>query len=65
MPSHNILERVIILHESIHELQKKTLDGVIINLDIEKAYDKLKLSFLQQAMCMKGFSPSWCAWIQK
>ena len=65
MPGRNILEGVIILHESIHELQKKMLDGVIIKLDFEKAYDKVKWSFLQQAMRMKGFSPSWCAWIQK
>jgi hypothetical protein len=42
MPGHNILEGVIILHESIHELQRKKLDGVIIKLDFEKAYDKVK-----------------------
>jgi hypothetical protein len=65
MPGRNILEGVIILHESIHELQRKNLDGVIIKLDFEKAYDKVKWSFLQQSMGMKGFSPSWCAWIQK
>jgi hypothetical protein len=65
MHGRNILEGVIIIHESIHELQKKMLDGVIIKLDFEKAYDKVKWSFLQQAMRMKGFSPSWCAWIQK
>ena len=65
MSGRNILEGVIILHESIHELQRKKLDGVIIKLDFEKAYDKVKWNFLQQAMRMKGFSSSWCAWIQK
>jgi hypothetical protein len=64
MPDRNILEGVIILHKSIHELQRKKLDGVILKLDFEKAYDKVKWKFLQQAMHMKGFSPSWCAWIQ-
>jgi hypothetical protein len=42
MPGRNILEGVIILHESIHELQRKKLDGVILKLDFEKAYDKVK-----------------------
>jgi hypothetical protein len=30
MPGRNILEGVIILHESIQELQRKKLDGVIL-----------------------------------
>jgi hypothetical protein len=29
--------------------------GVIIKLDFEKAYDEVKLSFLQQTLRMKGF----------
>jgi hypothetical protein len=65
MLGRNILEGVIMLHESIHELQMKKLDGVILELDFEEAYDKVKWNFLQQALCMKGFSPLWCAWIQK
>jgi hypothetical protein len=63
MRGRNILEGVIILHESIHELQRKKLDEIILMLDFEKAYDKVNWKFLQQAMHIKGFSPSWCAWI--
>jgi hypothetical protein len=44
--------------------RRKKLGGVIIKLDFEKAYDKVKWSFLLQATRMKGFSPSLCAWIQ-
>ena len=40
------------------------MNGIILKLYFEKAYNKVKLSFLQQAMCMKGFSPKWYAWIQ-
>jgi hypothetical protein len=64
MPGRNILEGVIMLHETIHELQRKKLNGLILKLDFEKAYDKVNWSFLQQALRMKGFSPKWCAWIQ-
>ena len=47
IPGRNILEGVVILHETIHELHKKKLDGVIFKIDFEKAYDKVKWSFLQ------------------
>jgi hypothetical protein len=33
--------------------------GVILKLDFKKAYDKVKWSFLQQTLIMKGFSDEW------
>jgi hypothetical protein len=38
----NIMERFIILHETIHELHQKKKGGVILKLDFKKAYDKVK-----------------------
>ena len=49
MPGRHILEGVVILHETIHELHRKKLDGVLLKIDFEKAYDKVNWSFLQQA----------------
>jgi hypothetical protein len=63
MPGRNITEGVVILHETIHELHTKKSNGVIFKIDFEKAYDKVKWSFLQQTLRMKGFSPKWCRWI--
>jgi hypothetical protein len=37
----NIMDGAIILHETMHELHRKKLDGVILKLDFEKAYDKV------------------------
>jgi hypothetical protein len=54
----------VILHETIHELQRKKMDGVLLKLDFEKAYDKVKWSFLQQTLRIKGFDPKWCDWIK-
>ncbi|WVZ96532.1 hypothetical protein U9M48_042161 [Paspalum notatum var. saurae] len=65
MPGRNIMEGVIILHKTIHELQSKKLNGVILKIDFEKAYDKVNWSFLQQTLRMKGFCQQWCLWIKK
>jgi len=46
MPGRNIMEGVVILHETIHQLHTKKRDGVIFKIDFEKTYDKVKWSFL-------------------
>jgi hypothetical protein len=42
MQGRNIMERVVILHETIHVLHNKKRNGVIFKIDFEKAYDKVK-----------------------
>ena len=64
MRGRNILEGVVILHETIHELHRKNQNGVIIKIDFEKAYDKVRWDFLLQTLQMKGFSPKWIGWIK-
>jgi len=64
MPGRYILEGVVILHETLHELHKNKMNGVILKLDFEKAYDKVKWSFLQQTLKMKGFPEKWSSWIE-
>jgi hypothetical protein len=58
-----ILDGVVTLHETVHELHSKKLNEVILKLDFEKAYDKVKWSFLQQTLRMKGFSDEYHALI--
>jgi hypothetical protein len=45
--SRNILEEVVMFHETIHELHKKKMNGVILKIDFKKAYDKVNWKFLQ------------------
>jgi hypothetical protein len=46
MQGRNILDGVVVLHEAIHELHSKKMNGVILKLYFEKAYDKVSgLSF--------------------
>ena len=41
LPGRNIMEGVVVLHETIHEMHRKKQDGVIFKIDSEKAYDKI------------------------
>jgi hypothetical protein len=41
------------------------LNGVMLKIDFQKAYDKVKWSFLQQTLGMKDFSNEWRALINK
>jgi hypothetical protein len=54
MQGRNILDGFAILHETVHELHTKKLNGVILKIDFEKAYDKVKWSFLQQTLRLSG-----------
>jgi hypothetical protein len=40
IPGRYIMEGVVTLHETIHDMHRK--NGVILKLDFEKAYDKVK-----------------------
>jgi hypothetical protein len=63
MPGRSIIKGAVILHETICELHRKKMNGVVLKLDFEKTYDKINWFFLQQTLRMKGFSEMWCQWI--
>jgi hypothetical protein len=63
MPDRYILEGVVVLQKTVHELHRKKMYGVLRKIDFEKAYDKAKWPFLQDAMCINGFDLKRCEWI--
>jgi hypothetical protein len=42
LPERNIMEGVIVLHETIHEMHRKKHNSLILKIDFEKAYNKIK-----------------------
>jgi hypothetical protein len=41
IPGRNIMEGVVVLHEMIHEIYRKKMNGVILKIDFKKVYDKV------------------------
>jgi hypothetical protein len=60
----NILEGVVILHETLHEVRRKKGKGIILKLDFDKAYDKVQWSFLMEVMEREKIPAKWRRWIQ-
>jgi hypothetical protein len=65
MQGRNILHGLAILHKTVHELHSKKLNGVILKIDFDKAYEKVKWSFLQQTLRMNAFFDEWRALIHR
>jgi hypothetical protein len=55
IPSRNILEGVVMLHETMHGLKRKKKKWVILKLNFEKAYDKVQWDFLVEVLERKKF----------
>lgn len=61
----NILEGVVVLHEVLHELHRSKARSLIMKIDFEKAYDRVRWEFLEQVMEGKGFPPKWINWVMQ
>jgi hypothetical protein len=50
MPGRHILEGVVLLHETIHELHRRKLDGVLLKIDFQKDMIKLNGIFFSKPL---------------
>jgi hypothetical protein len=51
----NILEGVVTLHEILHEFKRSGRQGVLLKIDFEKAYEKVKWGGLRKSWREKVF----------
>jgi hypothetical protein len=60
----NIMEGVVVLYEVLHELKWSKKKGLVLKIDIEKSYDRVRWTFLEQVMIEKGFPKEWISWVK-
>ena len=55
----HIKDEIILVHEMIHSIKSKKIQGMMVKLDIAKAYDKINWKFIQSMLTSFGFSAEW------
>jgi hypothetical protein len=60
---YQILDGIIISHESIHSLKTSKKSGMILKLDLSKPVDQINWDFLREILGDFFFDPSWISWI--
>ena len=63
MEGRQILDGIILAHEMIHSLKKSKSPGMLLKVDLAKAYDKVDWDYLEEILTAFGFSHDWVKWI--
>eukprot|EP00253_Pinus_taeda_P035409 PITA_35409 len=58
-----ILNNIIQAHEVVHSLSSNRKVGVIMQLDITKAYDRLNWNYIKKNLIAFGFDHNWVRWV--
>eukprot|EP00253_Pinus_taeda_P006840 PITA_06840 len=58
-----IINNIIQAHEVVHSLKNNKQAGMIIQLDLAKAYDKLIWSYIRDVLKAYGFDHNWIRWV--
>lgn len=58
-----ILNSIIQAHEVVHSLLSNKKAGMIMQLDIAKAYDKLNWNYIRKVRLAFGFDHNWVRWV--
>jgi hypothetical protein len=58
-----ILDGIILSHEVIHSLKSTKTLGMLLKLDLSKAFDCLSWEYIEKTLLAFGFSHDWIHWI--
>ena len=60
---HQILDGIILAYEMIHSLKHTKSPGMLLKVDLVKAYDKVDWKYMKEVLSAYGFSHDWVKWI--
>eukprot|EP00253_Pinus_taeda_P023623 PITA_23623 len=58
-----ILDNILLAQEMIHSLHSRKVVGMLMQLDLSKAYDKVSWTYLEAILKAFGFSQPWIKWV--
>eukprot|EP00253_Pinus_taeda_P003782 PITA_03782 len=58
-----ITNGIILTHEIIHSLKQSKKPGMLLKIDLSKAFDSISWDYMQKILKAFGFSPSWIRWV--
>lgn len=58
-----INDSILIASEVVHSLKRNLSSGVVFKIDFEKAFDKVKWSFVLEVLSLMNFNKRWIDWI--
>jgi hypothetical protein len=56
---------MVVAHKILHVVHKTKESGIVLNLDYEKAYDRVSWEFPRDILESIGFGDKWRSWIRK
>ena len=65
IPGRMSTDNIVIVQEAVHSMKRKKGEKgwMLLKLDLEKAYDRIRWDFLEDTLRVAGFSDKWVRWI--
>eukprot|EP00253_Pinus_taeda_P011019 PITA_11019 len=58
-----ITDGIILTHEIIHSLKQSKKPGMLLKIDLSKAFDSISWDYMQKILTAFGFAPPWIRWV--
>ncbi|XP_010424324.1 PREDICTED: uncharacterized protein LOC104709399 [Camelina sativa] len=67
IPGRLSADNIVVVQEAVHSMRRKQSrkGWMLLKLDLEKAYDRVRWDFLEDTLHVAGFSSTWIAWIMQ